>query len=404
MENRVKYKKMLFILLFVSIGIILSFIFINYIEYSNYTKNYNNKINSIVIKLKEEYPDITDDEIIEILNSEHDKDDKYLMRYGIDINKDSIITLNKKEYIKYTIINLIFIITCISIVLIIFNSYENKKEKDINNIIRYLEELNKKNYDLELDKYGEDELSILRDELYKSTVLLKEAADNSKKDKVNLKKSLEDISHQLKTPLTSIFILLDNILDNPDMDNNMRIEFLNDIKRELINMNFLVQSILKLSKLDSNTIKFIKEKVYVNDLVKESLSNVSVLCDLKNIDINLKLKDNVILLCDKKWQIEAISNIIKNCIDHSPDNSKIDIKIDDNNVCSSISIRDYGSGISKKDLPHIFERFYKGENAKKDSIGIGLALSKSIIEEDNGKIIVSSSNSGTEFKIKYFKV
>ena len=213
--------------------------------------------------------------------------------------------------------------------------------------------------------------------------MLKESAENSNKDKINLKKSLEDISHQLKTPLTSILVMLDNIIEDPDMDINIRNDFVRDIKRNVVNINFLVQALLKLSKFDANTVHFIKQENDLKTIIKESIKNVSPLCDLRNINIEYNAKEKSKIICDAKWQIEAITNIIKNAVDHSKNNSTVTINLSNNNVYSMIEIIDKGEGISKKDISHIFERFYKGENATSDSIGIGLALAKTIIEEDN---------------------
>ena len=233
--------------------------------------------------------------------------------------------------------------------------------------------------------------------------MLKESAENSKLDKNNLKKALEDISHQIKTPLTSILIMLENLIDDPKMDPTIRNDFIKDIKREVININFFVQAILKLSKFDSNTIHFIRNTFDLNDILKDAVKNVSMLCDLKNIKINIKSSEKVNIYCDYKWQVEAITNILKNCVEHSFENNIIDILVNKNNVYSFLQIRDYGYGISKKDLPHIFERFYKGENSSCESIGIGLSLTKSIVENDNGTISVESNENGTIFKIKYYK-
>ena len=251
---------------------------------------------------------------------------------------------------------------------------------------------------------SEDELSILKNEIYKTTIMLKEAADNSNKDRIKLKKSLEDISHQLKTPITSILIMLDNIIEDPDMDASVRNDFIIDIKRNVANINFLVQTLLKLSKFDSNTVNFIKQENELENIAKESIQNVASLCDLKNINIELNIKNNSKIVCDLKWQIEAITNLLKNAIEHSKDNEKVVITVDSNNVYSMIEIQDLGDGIAEKDLPHIFERFYKGENSTSESIGIGLALAKTIIEQDNGNISVDSDGNGTRFIVKYFKL
>jgi signal transduction histidine kinase len=233
--------------------------------------------------------------------------------------------------------------------------------------------------------------------------MLKEDAENSKKEKLELKKSLSDISHQLKTPLTSILIILDNLIDNPDMDDDIKEDFIRDIKREVTNITFLVQSILKLSRIDTNTIDFIEENVYLNDVVMESIKNLASVCDLKNIKIITKLDEKVKIKCDFKWQVEAISNILKNCIEHSSEYNEVIIEVNDNKVYSQVIIKDNGNGIDKEDLPHIFERFYKGKNSTSDSVGIGLSLAKSIIEKDNGTISVQSCDKGTTFIIKYFK-
>ena len=188
------------------------------------------------------------------------------------------------------------------------------------------------------------------------------------------------------------------------MDENIRQDFIKDAKREISNINFLVQELLKLSKFDSNTIEFIKEDKSLTDIIKKSIKNVEVLCDLKNIKIVTKANDEAKINCDYMWEVEAITNILKNCVEHSKDNNKIIIEWDENNVYSIISIQDFAGGIDKKDLPHIFERFYKGKNSSNDSVGIGLALAKKIIEKDNGCINVETDKNGTKFVIKYFKI
>ena len=123
---------------------------------------------------------------------------------------------------------------------------------------------------------------------------------------------------------------------------------------------------------------------------------------MKNISIYADGKTGAKINCDFMWEVEAVTNIIKNCVEHSENNSKINISYEQNNVYSSITIQDFAGGIDKKDLPHIFERFYKGKNASKDSVGIGLAISKTIIENDNGSITVETDNVGSKFIIKYF--
>ena len=404
MKNKLRLKQYITSTLIVFICLFVMFLILNIYEYKTYTKNFNNKISAIVTLVKDKYPEITDKEIIEIINSNKQSDDSFFLKYGIDIDNKAVLLENDKSYHTFLIINMSFLIITIASLCILYFRYNYKRKNDIKDIIKYIEQINRRNYELEIDTISEDELSILKNEIYKTAVMLKEAALNSNKDKLNLKKSLEDISHQLKTPLTSILVLLDNLIDEPDMDSSIRNDFIIDIKRNVININFLVQALLKLSKFDANTVHFIKKENDLEMIVKEAIKNVSTLCDLRNINIKLNILENAKVECDAKWQIEAITNIIKNAIEHSKDNSNIVINIDNNRVYSKIEVIDFGDGISKRDIKHIFERFYKGENATSNSIGIGLALAKTIIEEDRGTIAVESNESNTKFTIKYFKL
>lgn len=402
MKNKVRLKKYLLLSAFISICILSLFLIIRVYEYKTYTNNFNNKLDMIIGTIKEKYPDISDTEIIKIINNEETTATDIFKQYGIELDKDSLILENNKDFTRFLILDGIAFIGIIFGLIGLFLIYDRKKDKELAQITKYIEEINRKNYSLKIDEISEDELSILKNEIYKTTIMLKENADNSLKDKINLKKSLEDISHQLKTPLTSILVILDNLIDDEDMPKEVRQDFIRDIKRKVSSINFLVQSILKLSKFDSNTIKFIKENILLKDIVNESVKNVSMLCDLKNVDIEVNGESKAKVNCDFMWEVEAVTNIIKNCVEHSNNESKIIVNYEQNNVYSSITIQDFAGGIDKKDLPHIFERFYKGKNASQDSVGIGLALAKTIIENDNGNINVETDNIGTKFIIKYF--
>lgn len=404
MKNKIELKKYIISTLIVFICLFVLFLFLNIYEYKTYTKNFNNKISAIINVIKKDYPKITDKEIIEIINNDKLKTNDFFNKYGIDVNNKSILIKNDRDYHKFLAINLSFLTITVVILLIIYIRYNYKKEKDIKDIIKCIEQINKKNYEIQIDSISEDELSILKNEIYKTTIMLKEAAENSSKDKLNLKKSLEDISHQLKTPLTSILVMLDNIIEDSNMEEKIRNDFIVDIKRNVLNINFLVQSLLKLSKFDANTVHFVKQENDLKTIVEESIKNVSTLCDLRNINIKLNIKENSKIICDDKWQIEALTNIIKNAIEHSKNNSNIIINIENNNVYSMIEVIDFGEGIAKKDIKHIFERFYRCKNTKTDSIGIGLALAKTIIEEDKGTISVESNKLETKFIIKYYKI
>ena len=404
MKNKIELKKYIISTLIVFICLFILFLFLNIYEYKTYTKNFNNKISAIINVIKKDYPKITDKEIIKIINNDKIETNDFFNKYGIDVNNKSILIKNDRDYRKFLAINLSFLTITVVILLIIYIRYNYKKEKDIKDIIKCIEQINKKNYEIQIDSISEDELSILKNEIYKTTIMLKEAAENSSKDKLNLKKSLEDISHQLKTPLTSILVMLDNIIEDSNMEEKIRNDFIVDIKRNVLNINFLVQSLLKLSKFDANTIHFVKQENDLKTIIEESIKNVSTLCDLRNINIKLNIKENSKIICDDKWQIEALTNIIKNAIEHSKNNSNIIINIKNNNVYSMIEVIDFGEGIAKKDIKHIFERFYRCKNTKTDSIGIGLALAKTIIEEDKGTISVESNKLETKFIVKYYKI
>ena len=404
MKNKIELKKYIISTLIVFICLFILFLFLNIYEYKTYTKNFNNKISAIINVIKKDYPKITDKEIIKIINNDKTETNDFFNKYGIDVNNKSILIKNDRDYHKFLAINLSFLTITVVILLIIYIRYNYKKEKDIKDIIKCIEQINKKNYEIQIDSISEDELSILKNEIYKTTIMLKEAAENSSKDKLNLKKSLEDISHQLKTPLTSILVMLDNIIEDSNMEEKIRNDFIVDIKRNVLNINFLVQSLLKLSKFDANTVHFVKQENDLKTIIEESIKNVSTLCDLRNITIKLNIKENSKIICDDKWQIEALTNIIKNAIEHSKNNSNIIINIENNNVYSMIEVIDFGEGIAKKDIKHIFERFYRCKNTKTDSIGIGLALAKTIIEEDKGTISVESNKLETKFIIKYYKI
>ena len=396
MKNKKKYSKLIMFTL-ITFGII---ILLNVMLYYHVNKNYNNKIVNIISTIKEKYPEIKDDEIFDMIKN--NVKTNTFNRYSFDLDGIVLIKENKTIFVSYFIILLfIYLIICLVYVTIIINN-DKRKAKEINEVIKIIEEINNKNYSFKMKDINEEDLSLLKNEIYKTTIMLNEISEISKKDKKELEESLEDISHQLKTPLTSILIMIDTLLDDEDMDQNTREDFLRNMKREVMNINFLVKSILKLSRLDTNTVKFISKKESVKEIINEAILNVSLLSDLKNVKIETNLNDSFII-CDYKWQIEALTNILKNSIEHSYENNKVLIESSENNAYVKITIKDFGSGIAKEDINHIFERFYKGKDSDYDSIGIGLALSKSIIEKQNGKISVASSDDGTTFTIKYFK-
>ena len=406
-NKNIKYLILPIILLTIAASIIITIQ--TYMQYQKVTIIANQKIADIIGTMLKEKPEIDTRKIIEILNSnqnteEYKKGQAELAKYGIDTNEtNSIISVQnqmKQNLISNIILIIIFSILCMGIFLV----YLKKRDKKINQITQYINEIKNRKYDLDINENSEDELSNLKNELYKITVMLKEESETSKKDKENLKMSVEDISHQLKTPLTSITIMLDNLKDNPNMDENTKQKFIFEISKQIDWINWLVISMLKLSKLDANVIKFNEEKINLKKFIDEIIRNLEIPIEIKNQQITIEGDENASFTGDYKWQQEAVTNIIKNCIEHNEENGKIYIKYEENTLFTKITIRDEGEGISKEDLKHIFERFYKGQNSSENSVGIGLALAKNIVEKNNGMIsCMSELDKGTEFVIKYMK-
>lgn len=378
-------------------------------QYKAVTITLNEKIAEIMGKISESNPEIDSREIIEILNlaqntEQYEKGQKELSKYGIEIDKINSIKLIENQMKTNLKLNILIIVLFSILWMTIIILYLRKRDKKIKQITNYINQIKNKKYDLNIEENTEDELSNLKNELYKITIMLKEESEISKKDKENLKMSVEDISHQLKTPLTSITIMLDNLKDNPNMEEKTKQKFIFEISKQVEWINWLVISMLKLSKLDANVVQFYDEKINLNKFIGEIIKNLEIPIEVKNQKIIIDGNENVSFIGDYKWQQEAITNIIKNCIEHNANNGTIYINYEENSLFTKITIRDEGEGISKEDLKHIFERFYKGKNSSENSVGIGLALAKNIIQKNNGMINCKSElDKGTEFVIKYMK-
>ncbi len=402
MKNNTKFA--IFSSIIISLLFLSLFIISNYHFRQQYQTTNNLLLSSLINKIKTTYPELSEIEIIEVLNNPDLAEEDLFKKYGINIQNESLSIKQQNlnnQYFLFTIISILIYSLTIILIIIIYNKKEKAK---INKITNYLKELNNHQYSLAIEDNQEEDLSLLKNEIYKTAITLNEQTLLLKKDKESLKDSLSDISHQLKTPLTSINLMIDTLRHQDNLSSTERRELLNNIHRKITNTNFLVHSLLKLSKFDANTIEFNRQNNTLSKILKEVLDNLSTLSDLKDIKINIKGSKDISLYCDYKWEVEALTNIIKNCIEHSNNSSKIDITYQKNDIFTKIIIQDNGCGISKKDLPHIFERFYKAQNSSKDSIGIGLSLAKTIIEKDNGYITVDSViNEGTTFTIKYLK-
>ena len=395
-----KNKKTIILIIVIILIYVFSFNMVYLYQENIYKEKYNKFVNNVIYVVKKNYPNVSNKELSDILNGKSDYN--YLNEYGIDVDDEFALISMNKENKKIFIINNVILgsfILVLSIILIINKNYENKKLEEI---IHLIEEINKKNYNLNIKGTDETMISKLKNEMYKTVVMLKNDADNSLKDKLIIKTYLEDISHQLKTPLTVINISLDNLIDNPNMDEKNRNEFISKISKEVTNINNLIQNLLKLSKFDVNVINFINKSVSIKEFINKSIDKISLIADLKNINIKVNILNDFNLNIDLNWQIEALSNIVKNAIEHSNENDIVYINCNDNKIYSKIEIINNGI-INDKDLNKIFDRFYTNKKGYSESVGIGLSLAKNIIEKNNGKIDVYSKDGKTIFTIKYYK-
>lgn len=388
--NNSEVKKLLLYITVVSIVflfILLIFIYKLDKYYKNEVINVYAKVSNGVIKV---YPEL-EDEIIDSLMSDNN-DKTILEKYGINSKINILDT--KKIYIEIIIIYLLVIIV-ISTIYIIHNIYVFKKIKGLS---IYTTKILNDDYSMDIRSYDEGDISNLKNDLYKMTIKLKETRDIELKEKKYLETTLEDISHQLRTPLTSMNVGLEVLSGNVDAITKK--EFIQMEKKNLDRIEWLVTSLLKMSRLDSGTVLLVDKKEDLSKIIDNALEPIKIPVELKGISLINEVDKNLKIKVDENWVREAFINVLKNAYEHT--NSLIKIVSSDNPIYTEVKIIDDGAGISNTDLPHIFERFYKG-STNKESIGIGLNMAKKIIEKENGNISVQTSNNGTTFIIKFYK-
>lgn len=291
-----------------------------------------------------------------------------------------------------------------SLLLIACNIFFTRwRYREIENLSQYLRKILGGNYTLDVRDNQEGELSILKNDIYKMTLMLSEQRVGLEDDKRELTNAISDISHQLKTPLTSMMMMAD-LLNNANLTNEKRNEFIQNLQNQLDRMEWLISSLLKLSKIDAGTILFKQEKIMVRDLLDKVLEPYLIPLDIREQTLSISGDEKSAFVGDFNWTKEALTNIVKNCLEHTAIGGQLSITYSENALFTEIVIKDNGSGIAREDLPYIFKRFYKGKNASEDSVGIGLAMAHSIITSQNGDIIVNSKvGKGTQFQIKFYK-
>mgnify|MGYP000145006404 FL=1 len=375
------------------------------------SKLYYRQVAALMTMVTEQYPEVDTARWIQVLNDDTAAENgdelqagrELLQRYGILSDTMPEIRAEQIQRRLQTAGNLLWLIVDMGILMGVF-LYQRRRNQKVDEFVQYIRRIEQGVYQIPLDENEEEELSELKNELYKITVMLRETAELSKKQKRALSDSVSDISHQLKTPLTSCLILLDNMAESTHMEEGTRRQFLAEITRQLTSVNWLVQVLLKLSRLDAGVVELKEEEIRIQQLLEQAIDKVALLAEWKEISIQVSGEMQAVIRGDERWLQEAFINLIKNAIEHSPAKSEIQITVEDNQVYTGVRIRDYGCGISMEEQKHIFERFYRSSAAKEDSVGIGLALAQEIIKRGNGSLTVESEvGQGTTFLIKFLK-
>lgn len=284
----------------------------------------------------------------------------------------------------------------------LFGLYTRARYKSIARISEQIDLLLHNADQLSINKTEEGELSILQSEISKMMLRIREQNDALKKEKENLANSLADIAHQLRTPLTSANLILSLLANNPD--ENQQKAFVRETEELLIRMDWLITSLLKLSRLDAGIVVFQREPININNLLKNALRPFLISMELHNIEFQIHAPVEMMIWGDLSWLSEAIQNLFKNSIESIGDNGTIEIICADTPLHAQIEIHDSGKGFNKEDLPHLFNRYYRGKNQKETGYGIGLALCKMIVSHQGGSITAKNhSNGGAVFSIRFPK-
>lgn len=397
--KKILFLNLIYFFIIIIIGLVLSLY-----SFNLYKKNLIRNNSILVGNILKNHPELEEEVINElILNSDtYDYGTEILNKYGLDDPK-YLDYLKVNNELKQNIIltNVLFIIILFILISITYLIFIKNQYRKINKIDKYMNKILNNDYSLDIRDYVEGDISTLKNDIYKMTIKLKEQTELSIKDKKYLEETLADISHQIKTPLTSMYVINDILSDN-DLDKKSQIEFLNKNRNQLERIEWLVTTLLKISRLDSGMVTLKRDNINIKDLINKTIEPIKIMAELKNILIETNIETTNFYL-DFNWTLESLTNILKNACEHTNNNGSIKIEVNENPLYLNIKIIDNGVGISESDKKHIFDRFYKGKT-NKDSIGIGLNMAKKIINLQNGEIeCISKINEGTTFDIKFYK-
>ena len=304
-------------------------------------------------------------------------------------------------FMESTYTGILTLVVCITFGLLFF-VFTKKRYNNIRVLAEQIDRVLHGSQSVLITESKEGELSVLQSELQKMTVALMEQTELLKRDKSYLSDSIADIAHQLRTPLTSVNMVV-SFLSQDDISLDRRKELTRELSRLLSRIDWLITALLKISKIDAGTAEFRSDTVFVKELIAKAVEPLSIGLELNNINLEVHAGDEIFFIGDLQWSAEAIGNIIKNCMEQCP-GGRISIECFQNSLCTEIAICDNGGGIDKQDLPHIFERFYRGKNASDESFGIGLALSRMILGRQNGTLKAENKNDGACFTVKFYKM
>lgn len=404
--NKEMKKLGIVLVLFGIIGILLcNYVIIRYRAAVNL--EYKQAIAALLGSVAEAYPETSEEALIQVLNGQRSTEsgEKTLEKYGVFLDEASLVFSGPESSFNglQMCLNLLFFIALFSL-LAVFFFYLSRRQDRIFTLCRYMEELSRGNYELDIQDSSDDELSGLKSEVYKLTVIFREQAQHAAANRQTLADSVADISHQLKTPLTSVMVLVDNLSENMDMDEITRHRFLSEISKQISGITWLVATLLKLSRLDAGVIQLESKSLQVRELAEEVCEKLEMNAEWNQVEFRLEIPDTVSISGDLQWLSEALLNIVKNAIEHSPAESVVKLTAEENDVYTQMTVHNVGEMIPEEEQKHLFERFYRGGSAKADSAGIGLALAKEIIIRHGGYISVESDKEeGTTFFIKFLK-
>lgn len=345
---------------------------------------------------------------LSILSGEINEEDyrqgkQLLSNYSYGTNISSIYKRFSSLFYSNIIVIIVVLVLSYILVITIFINSHTRTYKQIQMITHKLqsEDLSRMN---EFENNDNSELGILRSTLNMLMERSNHRISSLDKDKILSQKMLTDISHQLKTPLSTIRMYNEIMLTKPDISKEHKQDFLMQSKDQIDKIDWLVQGLLKMARLEGNAIKMIKAECSLTDTIDSALSSLYHLAIRKDVKIVLESTMDAIVSHDSQWVAQAISNIVKNAIEHSTSGGVVEITIEETPLTAEIRIKDNGVGIKKEDLPNVFKRFYHARGVKSNSVGIGLELAKEILSKNNAEIYVQSEYSkGAEFIITFLK-